>query len=158
MAYEKILLARDKGLLILADSAHGIGMLDLDHFKTVNDTRGHAVGSQVLKEVAEVLWTVVRNTDRPVRYGGDEFVIIMPETDKDGAHILGDRIRQTIATKAFAVHNGVTARITASMGVATFPDDAKNSNDLLGAADRAMYAGKAAGRNAIVDAGDTPKS
>ncbi|OGQ78013.1 MAG: hypothetical protein A2289_21375 [Deltaproteobacteria bacterium RIFOXYA12_FULL_58_15] len=139
---------------------HPVSLLfiDLDHFKTVNDTRGHAVGSQVLKEVAEVLWTVVRNTDRPVRYGGDEFVIIMPETDKDGAHILGDRIRQTIATKAFAVHNGVTARITASMGVATFPDDAKNSNDLLGAADRAMYAGKAAGRNAIVDAGDTPKS
>lgn len=128
--------------------------IDLDHFKLVNDNHGHTIGSTVLKEVADVLWTIVRNTDRPTRYGGDEFVIVMPETDKGGASALGERIRETIASKAFATHDGVNVRITASLGLATYPDDASDASTLLDTADRAMYAGKARGRNVMVDAQD----
>jgi diguanylate cyclase (GGDEF)-like protein len=128
--------------------------LDLDHFKRVNDTHGHRTGSTVLREVADVLWTIVRNTDRPARYGGDEFVIVMPETDKGGATSLGERIRETIASKAFATRDGVNVRITASLGLATYPDDASDAKTLLDTADRAMYVGKARGRNVMVDAQD----
>ena len=83
----------------------------------------------MLREVADVLWTIVRNTDRPARYGGDEFVIVMPETDKTGAASLGERIRETIASKAFAT--GANVRVTASLGLATYPDDAGDANGLL---------------------------
>lgn len=126
--------------------------MDLDHFKNVNDKHGHSVGSAVLREVADVLWTIVRNTDRPTRYGGDEFVVVMPETDKRGAYVLSERIRETIATKAFVTNDGVDVRITASVGIATFPDDASDASSLLDMADRAMYMAKARGRNTIVQA------
>ncbi len=129
--------------------------IDLDHFKKVNDNHGHSIGSTVLKEVADVLWTIVRNTDRPARYGGDEFVIVMPETDKGGAASLGERIRETIASKAFAARDGVNVRVTASLGLATYPDDATDAKTLLATADQAMYLGKARGRNLMVDASDT---
>jgi len=129
--------------------------LDLDHFKRVNDSHGHSIGSTVLKEVADVLWTIVRNTDRPARYGGDEFVIVMPETDKGGAFSLGERLRETIASKAFATHDGINVRITASLGLATYPDDASDASTLLDTADKAMYVGKARGRNVLVDAQET---
>jgi diguanylate cyclase (GGDEF)-like protein len=128
--------------------------LDLDHFKLVNDNHGHSIGSTVLREVAEVLWTIVRNTDRPTRYGGDEFVIVMPETDKGGATAVGERIRETIASKSFATRDGIDVRITASLGLATYPDDAADATGLLDTADRAMYLGKARGRNTMVDAQD----
>ncbi len=138
-----------------ADRYHhpvSVAFIDLDHFKQVNDTRGHSVGSLVLREVGEVLLSRVRNTDRAVRYGGDEFVIVMPETDKAGAVALGDRVRRAVAERAFSERDGTTVRITASVGIATYPDDARDAVALLGAADRAMYAAKAQGRNRTVAA------
>jgi diguanylate cyclase (GGDEF)-like protein len=132
--------------------------IDLDHFKKVNDTHGHGVGSLVLREVADVLWTIVRNTDRPARYGGDEFVVVMPETDKAGAFSVGERFRETVAARAFATRDGANVRITASLGLATFPDDAADATSLLEIADRAMYLGKARGRNIMIDAQDARSS
>ena len=132
--------------------------LDLDGFKQVNDTRGHAAGSAVLKQVADVLLAVVRNTDRSIRYGGDEFVVVMPETSKHGAMALAERIRQTAAERAFdAQDGGAPIRLTASLGVATYPDDASNASELLETADRAMYLGKTRGRNTVVDALGVPR-
>jgi diguanylate cyclase (GGDEF)-like protein len=126
---------------------------DLDHFKRVNDTRGHPAGSQVLHEVGRLLLRTLRSTDVPVRYGGDEFVIVMPETSKDQAVAAAKRITAEIAREAFLrdKRNGPIA-ITASMGVAAFPDDARDPEGLLRKADEAMYRVKAAGRGGVLPA------
>jgi len=122
---------------------------DLDHFKTINDSFGHATGSRVLRQVGELIWRSIRTSDRPARYGGDEFVILLPETDKQGAITIAAQIRKSVAEKPLL--EGI-APITATFGVATFPDDASDGAALLEASDRSMYLGKARGRDQIVDA------
>jgi len=123
--------------------------LDLDYFKTVNDTYGHLIGSTLLREVADVILTCLRNVDIAVRYGGDEFVIILPSTPKGNAVQVAERIRDCMTNTVFLQCQGLKIRQTASFGVASFPKDANSELDLIRQADKAMYQIKNSSRDGI---------
>ncbi|MDY7225232.1 sensor domain-containing diguanylate cyclase [Hyalangium rubrum] len=123
--------------------------LDLDHFKSVNDTHGHLVGSALLKEVGELLMSSSRQLDLVFRYGGDEFALLLVETAPEGALITARRLRDAFRNKRFMQTQGLELRLTASLGVATYPDHAHSATDLIRAADFAMYAAKARGRDDV---------
>lgn len=123
--------------------------LDLDDFKEVNDRHGHLVGSHVLMEMATVILTGVRDTDVVVRYGGDEFVVILPETSVEMAARVAERIREKIAEHTFTGGRRLRLRITASFGVACFPAHAQSPQQLIAGADAAMYEAKAARKNCV---------
>jgi diguanylate cyclase (GGDEF)-like protein len=123
--------------------------LDLDDFKQVNDLHGHLVGSHVLMEVASLILPSVRDTDCVVRYGGDEFVIILPETAIDEAIRVAERIRAKLEGHPFSGGRRLKLSLTASFGIAVFPQHASSPQQLIEAADRAMYESKAAGKNRV---------
>ena len=124
-------------------------MVDLDHFKRINDTLGHVVGDMVLLQLGELLRREVRSVDAVARYGGEEFVILLPETAVHGAIIFADRMRQRIANFAFG-DPGRPVRITVSVGVACYPDRAVESPEsFIALADAALYRAKADGRNVV---------
>lgn len=123
--------------------------LDIDHFKNVNDTRGHLAGSKALKLVGEVLIDSARGVDSAYRYGGDEFALLLLETGPAGALIAAQRVLEAFRNRTFDVGGGPPIPLTVSMGAASFPDHALSSLGLLEAADRAMYKAKAGGRNAV---------
>ncbi len=125
---------------------------DLDRFKEVNDRHGHQAGSAVLKEVGEVLRKSLRAMDVPIRYGGDEFVALLPETDRRQASTVAERLRRAINETSFLADRGLDVRVTASFGIATFPDDAATTEDLLRLADTAMYRVKETTRDGIAHA------
>jgi len=130
-------------------------MIDLDHFKRVNDTHGHLTGDDALREVAALLQHAVRSVDVVARYGGEEFVVVLPETAEAGAVAFAERIRERIEAQSFAViaaqaPGGTGLRLTASIGVATFPSPRVDSaEDLFAQADAALYRAKAEGRNRV---------
>ena len=124
-------------------------VLDLDHFKALNDRHGHQAGDEVLLRVGTTLRHGVRTSDFAGRWGGEEFVVLLPDTDHAGALQLAETIRASLEGLKVP---GVTAHITASLGVATLPDHAPDGASLIRAADRALYAAKAAGRNRVVAA------
>jgi diguanylate cyclase (GGDEF)-like protein len=126
--------------------------LDLDRFKLVNDRHGHQAGSAVLREVGQVLKKALRAMDVPVRYGGDEFVVLLPEADRDQASTVAQRLRRAINESVFLAERGLEVRITASFGVATFPDDGATTEVLLRLADQAMYRVKESTRDGILHA------
>lgn len=129
-------------------------MLDLDHFKAVNDTYGHEVGNEVLRSAATHLTRMVRDVDIVARYGGEEFAIILPETDEQNALRLAERVRETIAGNV-RLKGYPYLSITASTGVATSTHPSVTSvNDLVNLADRALYVAKRRGRNQVVTAED----
>jgi diguanylate cyclase (GGDEF)-like protein len=130
--------------------------LDLDRFKNVNDRHGHQVGSAALKEVGELLRRALRSADVPIRYGGDEFVLLLPEADRAQALAVAERIRGQLEAARFLSDRGLEVRITASFGVATFPEDGANAEAVLGAADAAMYRVKQRSRNGVEAAGAAP--
>jgi len=119
-----------------------VAFIDLDLFKNVNDEYGHLVGSAVLRQVGSLLHECVRDADMLFRYGGDEFTALLVETDTLGAKIVAERIRATIERFNFATGQGVTGRLTATVGYATFPIHASTSCELIELADKAMYLGK----------------
>lgn len=121
--------------------------LDVDCFKQVNDRYGHLVGSQVLREIAESFSQCVRQVDTVARFGGDEFTIVLVDTDREGALGVAERIRNAIENREFLVGDGQAFHISISIGVATFPQHAQSQEVLLDLADRAMYAAKRDGRN-----------
>jgi diguanylate cyclase (GGDEF)-like protein len=123
--------------------------IDLDHFKNVNDTYGHLVGSRLLAEVGHVIHHHIRKVDMAARYGGDEFVIVLPNTSKAGALTVISKLRQKIRAQDFLAGEGCRIHVTASFGIASFPDDAQNKHDLIRLADRAMYDVKETTRDAI---------
>ncbi|MBI4160994.1 MAG: diguanylate cyclase [Acidobacteria bacterium] len=123
--------------------------LDLDGFKNVNDRHGHLAGSRALVEVGEVLRRTVRAIDVVSRFGGDEFTVILPQTGVEGAATIAERIRARIEAAVFLQDLGLKVRITASLGVATFPDHGHDKDDLIAEADRAMYVVKARNKNAV---------
>jgi diguanylate cyclase (GGDEF)-like protein len=123
--------------------------IDLDGFKSVNDTHGHLCGSRALVEAAAVIRGSARETDVVARFGGDEFALVLPDTGGEGAFAVGERIRERLAAHAFLAGEGLTIRLTASVGVATFPDSATSADELVSAADRAMYSVKDSGKNGI---------
>jgi diguanylate cyclase (GGDEF)-like protein len=128
--------------------------IDLDHFKQVNDTHGHLVGSGVLQEVGEVVKESLRDSDFGFRYGGDEFVLLLPHTDNAGAVLIGKRIQEKMAQKVFATGHGLELKVAASMGVASYPADAETKEDLVRLADEAMYHVKNTTRDGVAVAGD----
>jgi diguanylate cyclase (GGDEF)-like protein len=123
--------------------------MDLDHFKSVNDRYGHAVGDQVLRMFADRVRRVVRRVDVLIRRGGEEFVLIMPQTGATQAHASGNRIQQTLAADAFDIEGGPRLRQTVSIGVATW-DKRETPEQLERRADEAMYEAKRLGRNRVV--------
>jgi diguanylate cyclase (GGDEF)-like protein len=116
--------------------------IDLDNFKIINDTHGHLRGSKVLREVGFLLRAAIRETDIAARYGGDEFVVILPDTDATHAHRLGERMRQLILKSTYLKEEGINARLGASIGLSTFPTEAPTKDELIHLADERMYADK----------------
>jgi diguanylate cyclase (GGDEF)-like protein len=123
--------------------------LDLDHFKNVNDTHGHLVGSRMLTEIGHLIFGHIRRVDMAARYGGDEFIIILPNTTKEGAYAMASKLRDTIRNYDFVTDNGCHLGITASYGIASFPSDAQTRQELVQMADKAMYDVKESTRDAI---------
>jgi diguanylate cyclase (GGDEF)-like protein len=123
--------------------------LDLDGFKGINDQHGHQAGSRALMEAAGVIRKCARETDVVARFGGDEFAIILPDTGSEGAAAVGDRVRERLGAHPFLEGNGFTIRLTASVGVATLPDVAASAEELVRAADMAMYQVKDSGKNGV---------
>jgi diguanylate cyclase (GGDEF)-like protein len=153
---------RDDLLQALAREARHDGrlalvMLDLDHFKKLNDTHGHPAGDAALRATAQVLRQIVRGGDFAARYGGEEFVVVLPEATEEGARRFAERIRAALEAASIE-HAGVRLRVTASLGLAIWPDDALDADGLLTAADRALYAAKAGGRNRVVRAEPQPST
>jgi two-component system cell cycle response regulator len=132
--------------------------MDLDFFKRVNDTYGHLIGTRVLVEAGSVLRSCVRETDSVVRYGGDEFVVLLVETKADEAIMVAERMRMMIEQKSFGQESGLDIRLTISIGIAAFPEHATTKQHLLNLADKAMYRGKDSTRNVVylADAHNVP--
>ena len=130
-------------------------MLDLDDFKLVNDTFGHLFGDRVLTWTAELIRSTLRASDIPARYGGDEFAIILPETDAEEARRAADRIIEAFREQAFVGEQRGPVPIGASIGVATFPADGRTATELIAAADAALYRVKRDGGHDAAGAGDT---
>jgi two-component system cell cycle response regulator len=131
------------------DSVIALLMIDLDHFKGVNDTLGHLAGDDVLREIVALLQGSIRSVDVVARYGGEEFVVVLPETGQPGAVKFAERLRERISEVAFGqAHGGVN--LTVSIGVASYPSgDTETVNDLFARADEALYRAKAEGRNRV---------
>lgn len=124
-------------------------MLDVDHFKKVNDTLGHDAGDAVLQGVARVLAAIARKSDFVARWGGEEFVVALSQTAEAGARIAAERVRRAIAEAKYALPNGTEHRVTASIGLASADAPEWHFEDLLGRADKAMYSAKHRGRNRV---------
>ncbi len=124
-------------------------MLDVDHFKAVNDAYGHPAGDRALREVARRLRRCLREVDLPCRYGGEEFAVILPHTDVAGALHVAERVRAAVEDEPLALARGVARRITVSIGVAACPRDGVTAQGLVDAADAALLQAKRAGRNRV---------
>jgi len=135
-------------------SKFSVIFLDLDSFKLVNDRHGHLVGSKTLREVAGILVSILRDVDIIARYGGDEFVILLPHTPVDMAVKIAERIQSEINRHIFLIEDGLAIRVTASFGVAGYPDHARDEVELLKLSDQAMYMAKSLGKNRVVLASD----
>jgi diguanylate cyclase (GGDEF)-like protein len=129
-------------------------MIDIDYFKSVNDQYGHPIGDQVLRWLADIMERRVRKTDRCIRYGGEEFAIILPETTKENALIVAEWLRTKIAKTPYWVKypdgTQIDILITISLGIAEAPENAVDIENLLQAADQALYQAKKNGRNQVV--------
>jgi len=123
-------------------------MMDLDELKAINDRLGHFTGDRVLRGVGEVILSGVRQIDTAARYGGDEFVVLLPETDPTGAFVLAEKIRLGVGGMEVDLPGDV-ARPSLSIGVVTYPDDGRNADELIISADGAMYASKRAGKDRV---------
>jgi diguanylate cyclase (GGDEF)-like protein len=129
-------------------------MIDIDYFKKVNDTYGHQAGDTVLVELARRTTGLARSVDRVCRYGGEEFVLILPETTSDGALIFAQRLRAAMADEPWNLGDGSQISLTVSVGFACCPDHADNAEALIQAADKALYAAKLSGRNRVINFAD----
>src|SRR5947209_5804486 len=134
--------SRGKALTVL--------VLDIDYFKSINDSHGHDVGDEVLREFALRVRKSIRGIDLACRYGGEEFVVIMPETDLAVGTTVAERLRRRIAGEPFSVHQGVRSiEVTISVGIAAL-SDGDNGATVMKRADQALYRAKRAGRNRVV--------
>jgi diguanylate cyclase (GGDEF)-like protein len=122
-------------------------MMDLDELKTINDVQGHFVGDRVLNAVGDVIRDGVRRIDIAARYGGDEFVVLLPETESSGAYVVAEKIRMGVAELDVP---GTDMKTSLSVGVVSYPDDGRTSDELMISADQAMYASKRSGKNRVM--------
>jgi len=133
-------------------------MIDIDGFKELNDSAGHHVGDEVLRQVASILVQDMREIDTVARYGGDEFVIILPETTAQGAMYVAQRLRRAVEQARFAAgHPGAPPRLTVSIGLAVYDRDGRFKRELIEYSDAALYAAKKEGRNRVVCYSDLPQ-
>jgi diguanylate cyclase (GGDEF)-like protein len=123
--------------------------IDLDYFKQVNDTHGHLIGSKLLAEIGYLIKAQLRLIDYAFRYGGDEFVVLLPQTGKDSALVVAKRLRDSLRISTFCKEEGLNLNVRASMGVATYPHDAKTPHDVIRQADEMMYLVKNTSRDNI---------
>jgi len=121
-------------------------IIDIDHFKKINDTYGHPVGDSVLKGIAEKIKKTIRNIDVPARYGGEEFTVILPGTDENGAMNMAERLRKAIGATKFASEKGAFS-VNVSIGISTFTKEIRSKEELVETADKALYHAKRNGRN-----------
>lgn len=129
-------------------NATSLVMLDIDHFKRVNDTYGHQAGDKVIEEVARLIHEHVRETDVAGRYGGEEFGVVLSDTDRAGGRVFAERLRKAVEGLE-VLHNGQSIRFTISLGVADLSQPSINHADLIAWADHALFASKKAGRNRV---------
>ena len=128
-----------------------LAMIDIDHFKNYNDANGHIAGDHALKSIADLIISQCRISDVPARFGGDEFAVLLPDTDSVTVKDVAERFRKVISDAQFPdKQQNLAGRLTVSIGIATFPCDAPDRETLINNADRALYMAKSAGRNAIV--------
>lgn len=132
-------------------------LVDADHFKKVNDTYGHLTGDEVLRQIAAVLKESVREIDIVGRYGGEEFCVVLPDTDAKGVVFVAERIRKTVGGKKIRAYDAVL-HITISIGIAVFPTDGETAEELIDKSDWALYRAKSAGRNCIIAFGEYNKT
>ena len=123
--------------------------IDLDHFKQVNDTHGHLIGSKLLAEIGYLIKAQLRLIDFAFRYGGDEFVVLLPQTTKDAALVVARRLRDSLRASIFCKEEGLNLNVRASIGLATYPHDAKSPHDIIRQADEMMYLVKNSTRDNI---------
>src|SRR5436190_33955 len=123
--------------------------IDLDHFKQVNDTHGHLIGSKLLAEIGYLIKAQLRLIDYAFRYGGDEFVVLLPQTSKDQALNVARRLRDALRASCFCKEEGLNLNVRASMGISTFPHDAQTAHDVIRQADGMMYMVKNSTRDNI---------
>jgi diguanylate cyclase (GGDEF)-like protein len=147
--FMEISLDRELRLATRNMTALSLLMLDIDHFKRLNDTFGHDAGDEVLRGVGEILSESVRSEDIACRYGGEEFLVILPATEAATALLRAEDLRKRVASVCLAFQGNTLKDITVSIGVSTFPQAGKTAEDLVGAADRALYAAKMSGRNRV---------
>ena len=124
-------------------------MVDVDHFKNFNDNEGHVLGDEALKKIAQSFPTNLRKSDAVGRYGGEEFLLILPETKVESGKEISERLRAHIETISFQGQKE-EAYLTISMGLAAFPEDGTSAEDLVQVADHALFTAKQRGRNQIV--------
>jgi diguanylate cyclase (GGDEF)-like protein len=133
----------------------GLVMLDVDHFKKLNDTYGHPAGDAALRSLARLLGQHLRKGDQAARFGGEEFVVILPGSEEERSLQAAERLRTALSKHRF-VHEGARIPLTASFGVAVWPADGREPEALLAAADRGLYSAKQSGRNRVVAASRLP--
>lgn len=147
--YLELVLDKEFKNATKAEKPFSLLFLDLDYFKSVNDTHGHVVGSKLLVEVSRVLKACVRDNDVVCRWGGDEYVLLLRGTDSGGALKVAERIRRAVESHRFLAREGFGLNITTCIGIASYPEHAQEKDALLDFADRAMYRGKKSTRNII---------
>ncbi len=147
-AYFQSTLAQHLSLANRNNTELSILFLDIDNFKEINDTFGHNSGDAILKTIARIIHQKLRTSDILARFGGDEFVVLMPNTYKTNALVLSERLRKAISKKSIKIKD-TNCKITISGGVAGFPVDAQKAQNLLDLADSALYRAKGAGKNSI---------
>lgn len=150
--YLELILDRELSLAKRNSTQFSVLFLDLDHFKNVNDTHGHLIGSRLLFEVGQEIKRALRESDVCFRYGGDEFVVILSHTGLEDAVLVAERIRVQIEKKRFLAREDMDIRLTTSIGVASVPLHAVTKQQILKVADEALYGVKKAVRNSVVAA------
>ncbi|HEU0244861.1 MAG TPA: GGDEF domain-containing protein, partial [Candidatus Limnocylindrales bacterium] len=142
------------GRSVASREPFGLVMIDLDEFKACNDTLGHQAGDRLLREIAAAIRQAARETDAVFRYGGDEFVVILPRTDAAGLAAAADRVLQAVAAVGGpgSAWGAESVRVSASVGTASFPEDGAAPEDVLLAADRACFVAKRRGRGRVATA------